>query len=245
MIYSMTRLLLQLSLLLALLPGMAWAAAVEPQDLLEPTVHVSSQDGTLSLSISYRVPVSPREAWAVLTDFEHMADFIPNLDSSRVLQRTDKRIEVEQNGSAGIGLLSFHYESRRQVEITPFQSIRSHTLSGNARVESTMVLTPAGSGTLLSYHATAVPDLPLPGSLINSYFNDMLEKQFKAMGREMLRRSQAGGEGPPQLAQPPVLQAAEPPAAQAIDKVAAAKAGVISSKPAPKRAMPQTRKRPG
>jgi len=54
--------------LFALLPGIGWGVAIESADLPEPTVRVNNQDGTLVVNISYRVPVPPREAWAVLTD---------------------------------------------------------------------------------------------------------------------------------------------------------------------------------
>lgn len=240
--------LLRRALLLALFPCLAWAAAGQSRELPEPSVRVNHQDGLLVLDISYQVPVSPREAWAVLTDFEHMAEFIPNLDSSKVLQRTGKLVEVEQKGSASIGLLPIHYESRRQVEFIPYQTIRSQTLSGNGRLESTMLLTPAGSGTLLTYHATAVPDLPVPVSLVSAYFNDMLEMQFKAMGQEMLRRAQAGNKGadeePPPILQLPVQQAAGQPPLQPAANLASSQVST-QNKLAPKKYRAQTKKRPG
>lgn len=230
----MLKSLFRLPLLLALLPGLCWGVAIESLDLPEPAVQISNQDGTLVLNISYLVPVTPREAWAVLTDFEGMPAFIPNLESSKVLQQTGKTIEVEQKGSISLGMLPFHYESRRQVELVPYQTIRSHTLSGSTRLESVMVLTPAGNGTLLSYHATAVPDLPVPASLISSSMGEMLGSQFKAMSQEMLRRAQSDEARPDntQIAQQPTPQAAGKPA-------------IKQSKLAPKKPRSQTKKRPG
>lgn len=226
--------------LLALLPGIGWGVAIESADLPEPTVRVNNQDGTLVVNISYRVPVPPREAWAVLTDFEGMPGFIPNLETSKVLLRTGKIIQVEQKGSVSFGVLPFHYESTRQIEIVPYQTIRSHTLSGDTRMESVMVLTPAGSGTLLSYRATAVPDLPVPSSLVSSYMGDMLENQFKAMGQEMVRRAQQGNaDDSPQATQ----TAGQQVATQAGKPVA--KQPVTQAKLAPKKPRVQTKKRPG
>lgn len=199
----MPKLLLCLPLLLALLPGISRSAAVESPGLSEPSIQVIDQDGTLVMNISHRVPVSPREAWAVLTDFENMPGFVPNLESSRVLERSGRTLQVEQKGSIQLGILPIHYESIRQIEAIPYQSIRSRTLSGGTRLESLMVLTPAGKDTLLTYRATAVPDLPVSNDMIGSYLTDMLGSQFKAMGQEMLRRAQAGGleKGTTQLAQ--------------------------------------------
>jgi ribosome-associated toxin RatA of RatAB toxin-antitoxin module len=244
----MLKLLPRLSLLLALLPGIGWGVAIESLDLPDPTVKVSDQEGTLVLNISYRVPVSPREAWEVLTDFENMPHFIPNVESSTILQRTEKTMQVEQKGSISLGILPIHYESKRQIDIVPYHSIRSHTLSGNTRLESIMVLTPAGKGTLLSYHATAVPDLPIPNSLVSSYMSGMLENQFKAMGQEMVRRAQSGnhddGNIDTQVAQQPGQPIAQQVVGQPVNQ-AATQQDVKQTSLTPKKPRTQTKKRPG
>lgn len=236
-------------LIFALMPACGWSAIDQSPELPDPTVHIKDQDGTLQVNISYRVPVSPREAWAVVTDFEHMANFVPNLDSSQVLVRTGKTVQVEQKGSISLGMLPIHYESKRQIELTPYQMIRSRSLSGNTRLDSVMVLTPIGKDTLLAYRATAIPDLPVPNSLISSYMGEMLENQFKAMGQEMLRRTQSGDTSDDnedtQLSQQSGGQAVQkgaPPASKTI----ANKQSVPQAKPAPKKTRAlQTKKRPG
>ncbi len=183
------------ALLLALLPGMCSGgtdAAAEPP---VPVVQVENRDGIVVLDLRYRVPVSPAEAWDVLTDFENMPAFIPNLDSSRVLLRNGSLIHLEQKGRLRLGMLPIPYESTRQLETVPYRSIRAHSLSGNTRMESLMLLTRDVEGTLISYHLTAEPDLPVPAGLVSSYISGMLESQFKAMGREMMRRAQSRGLG--------------------------------------------------
>jgi carbon monoxide dehydrogenase subunit G len=244
----MLKLLSRLSLLVALLPGLTWGVAIDSPDLPDPTVRIGDQDGTLVLNISYRVPVSPREAWDVLTDFEHMPDFIPNLASSTVLQRTEKSIEVDQKGSISLGGLPIHYESKRRIEFVPYHSIRSHTLSGDIRLESIMVLTPAGKGTLLSYHATAVPDLPIPNSLVSSYMSGMLESQFKAMGQEMVRRAHSDNHiedtNDAQVAQPQEQPVAQQVAGKPAN-TAAGKQSINQTSLGPKKPQTQAKKRPG
>ncbi len=60
------------------------------------------------------VPFSPREAWDVLTDFDAMASFVPNLEVSRVTSRSGDRLQVEQRGVARWGPLSqTFYDSPR------------------------------------------------------------------------------------------------------------------------------------
>lgn len=237
----MAKLLKRVLLLSLLLPGICQGAAIESLDLAEPAIQIEEQNGMLVMDVTYRVPVQPREAWAVLTDFERMPAFVPNLESSKVLQRNGKTVVIEQKGSMRLGMLPIHYESTRQIDIAPYQSIRSHTLSGDTRLESVMVLTPAGGGTLLSYHATAASDLPVPNSLVSSYLGGMLESQFKAMRQEMLRRAQAVDPAADEMSpQPPApgttVQAAGQQGARPV---------LRQSRLAPRKVRAQTKKRPG
>jgi carbon monoxide dehydrogenase subunit G len=190
----MSAFLLRFSILFALLASGVSADAQIPL-LPEPAVQVHQQDSSLIMDISYQVPVPPQEAWATLTDFENQPSFMPNLKVSRVLQRSGNHLQIEQKGAAKLGIFSIHYESQRELEITPYQLIRSHSLSGNIRMESTLALIPSGErGTRLVYHVTALPKLPLPTSLIAGYMSDMLRDQFKAMGQEMIRRMQVAND---------------------------------------------------
>lgn len=241
-------LLLRLTFAAMLLPASCIAAVDSSPELPDPTVRITDQDGTLQVSISLRVAVLPREAWAVLTDFEHMPDFIPNLESSQVLLRAGKSLQVEQKGSISLGVLPIHYESKRQVDLTPYKMIRSHSLSGNTRLDSVMVLTPIGKDTLLAYRATAVPDLPVPNSLISSYMGDMLEGQFKAMGQEMLRRAHPvdqknDASEDTQLAQQSEEQTVQKP--EQTIQAGAVKKTAAQTKTAPRKTRVRTKKQPG
>jgi hypothetical protein len=222
------------SVLLALLLWLPAQAASLP----DPEVRVQDQDGTLVLDITYRLPVSQRVAWDVLTDFEAMPGFVPNLEESHILRRDSKRIIVEQKGHVSLGLLNFPYESRREIETTPYQMLRAHSLTGT-QMDSTTVLTPAGEGTLLFYHATATPSVTAPSSMIASTLSEMLESQFKAMGQEMMSRAKAGNDSAAQPARTPVLQTASAQSTLAANKI---KPALKTSVPVGK---PPAKKRPG
>lgn len=234
-------------LMFALMPACSLGAIDQSPELPDPTVRISDQEGTLQLNISFRVPVSPRLAWAVLTDFEHMANFIPNLESSQVLVRTGKSLQVEQKGSISLGMFPIRFESKRQIELTPYQMIRSRSLSGNTRLDSVMVLTPVGKDTLLAYRATAAPDLPVPNGLVSSYMGEMLEHQFKAMGQEMLKRSHSADADndveETQIAQQPVAPTNQK-SAQQMTKPVASKQPLTKAKTAPSKTRVQTKKQP-
>ena len=69
-----------LATLLILSQPAAFGETAHDQDL---TVDVKKNDGMLVVDVDMFVGASPSEVWAVLTDYDHMAQFLPNLRSSK------------------------------------------------------------------------------------------------------------------------------------------------------------------
>lgn len=182
----MLRIAVRLFLVVLTMPlaGLAMGPLLSDQD-----VHVERADGGFVVDVVMHAPVRPAQAWAVLTDFEHMASFVPNLNSSRVLERGDGVLKVLQQGVARYGVFSANFESLREIRLTPFSEIRAHGLGGNIqRMESLMRLDPEGSGTRLSYHAEAQPGFWFPPMIGPALVRNETAEQFSAMLDEMLRR---------------------------------------------------------
>jgi carbon monoxide dehydrogenase subunit G len=141
------------------------------------------------VDVTVHVPVNAARAWAVLTDFEHMADFVPNLTSSQVTERSDTLVKVSQKGVAKYGFFSAPFESIREIHLTPRREIRAHGVGGNLRrMESVMQLEPDGSGTRLIYHAEVRPGFWFPPLIGPSLVQHETAEQFSAMLREMVQR---------------------------------------------------------
>jgi carbon monoxide dehydrogenase subunit G len=155
------------------------------------SVTVSRSGDNLALTAEFRVPVNVRQAWDVLTDFEHMPAFVPGLRESHVLSQAGNRLTVEQKGESTVGLLPVEYESVRVVELNPYQSIRSRTIKGSlGNVEGVTRLTAEGRHlTLVQYSASVLADSSLAALVPSSYVKDGLKTQFQALRQEMLRRA--------------------------------------------------------
>jgi carbon monoxide dehydrogenase subunit G len=136
------------------------------------------------------IPVPTDVAWQVLTDFDHMAEWVPNVRESKVIAREPNAVTVEQHGVAKFGLASFPYVSVRRMESDPPRTIRSTQLKGNMRrLESLMTVAPDGDGTKLVYHFEMVPG-PLAATVMSKEFLEHeLREQFGAIIEEMVRRS--------------------------------------------------------
>lgn len=166
----------------------AWPADAPPP-LSDSDVTVQRVAQGFSIDVVVHAPATPAQAWAVLTDFDHMAEFIPNLTHSEVVERGDTVLKVAQKGVARWGLLSMQVESLREVHLLPLREIRGHGLSGNVRrIDSVLQLEAEPGGTRLRYHADVEPGTWFPPLLGPSRVRHETAAQFNAIVQEMLRR---------------------------------------------------------
>jgi len=163
--------------------------AGEADAVASKDVRVERVGDSFTVDLRMYAPVAPELAWAVLIDFERMAEFIPNLTHSQILERGEDTLQIRQKGVARYGPFSSSFESTREIRLTPKREIRAHGVGGNVkRMESLMRLEAEGDGTRLTYHAEVLPDFWLPPMVGPSFVRHETAEQFSAMIREMLRR---------------------------------------------------------
>ncbi|MBI3222389.1 MAG: SRPBCC family protein [Nitrosomonadales bacterium] len=141
------------------------------------------------VDLNLLVPATRQEAWAVLTDFEHMSGFVSNLKESRGMASAGDTLEIFQRGSAAYGPISFPFESTRAIQLTPPEKIQSHLLSGSMRkMEGTTRLTQEGAQTRIVYHADTVPGVWIPPLVGKTFIEHETREQFNEMRHEIIRR---------------------------------------------------------
>lgn len=173
------------ALLALLATGASFAGGPAPS----VSVGVEHKDDAYIVVASLVAPVVPADAWAVLADFDRMASFMPNLASSRVLQRTGRQLLVAQRGEMVLGVFRLPFESLRIVELSPPQSIRSTQLRGNfRRIDSATTFAAVPVGTRVDYRVEIVPSLWLPETIAEPMLRAEVERQFSAILREIVRR---------------------------------------------------------
>lgn len=139
-------------------------------------------------------PVPRDLAWEVLTDFDRMAAFVPNVSASRVTSREGNRLTIEQRGIARFGPLAFAFTSGRMIDLTPRSEIRSVQTRGNMRrLESLTQFSDEEGGTALVYLVEVEPGALYPAALTERFLRDEIGEQFEAIVLEMLRRKAARG----------------------------------------------------
>jgi len=176
-------------LLISLAAAGAMPAAGAEDTTQAVSVGVEHKGDVYVIVASLVAPVVPADAWAVLTDFDKMASFMPTLKSSRVLKRDEDNVLVQQRGQMELGAFRMPFESDRMIELVPPGLIKSHQVRGNMqRFDSTTTFTEIPGGTRVDYRVEMVPKLWMPEGVAGPMMRDAVERQFTAVLREIMRR---------------------------------------------------------
>ncbi|MGO4395796.1 SRPBCC family protein [Variovorax sp. M-6] len=177
--------LLALALLLPGVPGAVGGAMAQPVD-----VAAANRDGFIAVTASAELQVDPRTVWAVISDYDHLAEFIPYMRSSKVVQRDGNKLQVDLAGELAFLFFAQPVEVRLEVVETPQRRIVAHAVRGNLRaMEGRYAVEPLPSGLVrLSYSGGLAPEFPVPPVIGTVVVRMVLEKQFRALVAEIVRR---------------------------------------------------------
>jgi hypothetical protein len=157
-------------------------------------VAVQTKGQRVIVDVTAQVAAEPRQAWDVLTDFDHMADYLSALKSSRVTSRKGLALEVAQSGEARRGFLHFSFETVRSVELVPQREVRSRLIRGSSfkSYEFVTRIVPSGAGaTTVVHHGEYEPTTWVPPVIGPALIEAETRKQYTELLAEMLRRQAA------------------------------------------------------
>lgn len=190
--------------LAVLLPAMARAGDVSsltPQVLISPrprevTVAVDGESRACKVLGRFVAQVPDNVAWAVLTDYDHLARFVSSLEASKVESRSGNHLTVAQDAAAHVFLFHRDVHVRLDVNEEPERRIvfrdtlgkdfRSYVGEWRVRPDST--------GTLVEYQLAAEPRSAVPRSVCRGMLKRTAQSLLTEVRSEMLRR---GGPGVP------------------------------------------------
>lgn len=149
------------------------------------------KDGDAVL-VSVDCPVrAPRAiVWGVLTDYDHMARFVTNLQVSEVRARKGDTLQVYQSGRAQRGLISVSFENVREISLVPQLEIRSRMISGTLKSsEFTTRIIEDGNELHILNSGRFVPNMWVPPLIGPAVIEAETRKQFEEIRAEIVRRS--------------------------------------------------------
>ena len=155
----------------------------------EIEVRAQNDGKRIIIYATFLVPVVPQQAWAVLTDFDNIPNFISGVQSSRVINRTGNNLHVSQRGITKYGFFTYSFDSVGEVNLSPFNKIQERMISGSMRkMEETTILLPEGNQTRINYHADIVPGHWIPRFVGQFFIENDARERFQQMKNEMIRR---------------------------------------------------------
>jgi ribosome-associated toxin RatA of RatAB toxin-antitoxin module len=164
------------------------ASAIGADDLV---VQAKRAGHAVAVEARATLKAPPELIWATLTDYDHLAEFIPGLRTSRLIGRRGPAAIVEQHGEAGFFIFSYGIDVTVESAEYPPNLIRIHVISGNLRqLDGAYKLAPGErEGTwLLTWSGVIEPSLPVPSFVAVSLMRSNVKAQFSGMVDEIERR---------------------------------------------------------
>jgi carbon monoxide dehydrogenase subunit G len=173
-----------------LLAGTGPALADPPEIRIQ-----TSRDGEfVTVSAVADMQVDPRVAWEVLADYDHLADFIPDMKSSRVVSRSGNSVRVEQRGEIGFLFYRQSVDAILEILEEPPSRIAARSVGGNVRdLETSYGLENLAHGVRLNYHGRFIPEFSVPPLIGMPFVRRVIERRFRAMIAEIVRRDALAG----------------------------------------------------
>ncbi|PWF55156.1 cyclase/dehydrase [Massilia glaciei] len=136
------------------------------------------------VAASGTVRASQAQVWKILTDYERMPEFVPDLQTAKVLSRTGQQAVVEQFGVARFLFIRRDIRLVVQVNEQPMSAIDIGLVSGDMKVYNcrwSMTPVPETGGTRITYSGKLVPRFYVPGILAANIIRGDIEKMMKAV----------------------------------------------------------------
>jgi ribosome-associated toxin RatA of RatAB toxin-antitoxin module len=166
---------------------------------LAPAVTVSVAQGPEGLEVEgrCRLRAMPAAAWAVLTDYEGIPEFVSSMRESRVTERGSDYVLVEQAAIARFFLFSRRLKTVLRVQEEPPGRIRFEdvlgrdfsTYRGSWRIEGD----PESDELEIVYELTAKPAFGVPDGLARGAFKRAVRQLIGEVGAEIERRAKQAG----------------------------------------------------
>ena len=146
--------------------------------------------GVRRLAAQLRTPTPVSLLWEVLTDYERLEDFIPNLSSSKLISREGRKVRLNQVGSQQ--LLGLRFSAQVLLQLTEFPVdllLKFEMLKGDfRRFEGSWQIRKVPDGSSLFYELTVQGCLGMPIGLIEERLRGDLSSNLCAVEKEALRR---------------------------------------------------------
>ena len=154
-----------------------------------PSVSVREERGVYSVSARFHVPQPPAAVLAVLTDYENIPRFLPDVTSSVVRERTKGGAVVEQEAVSRMMMFSKKVHLVLEITEAP-DAIRFVDRCGRSfeRYEGRWRVTARGDGSEITYELIAKPSFDVPEFLLKRLLKRDATRTIERLTSEIAAR---------------------------------------------------------
>ena len=150
---------------------------------------VREERGVYTVVARFLVDQPMSVALAVLTDYEHIPRFMPDVRTSIVRERAIGRAVVEQEAVSGVMMFSRRVHLVLEIEEQPDALIfRDRCRRSFVRYEGAWRLSQQDGRTTITYELTADPSFDVPGFLLKRLVRRDSEKMIERLQLEIAAR---------------------------------------------------------
>ncbi len=146
-----------------------------------------------AIQVSVRTTIKAPLAliWNTLTDYDHLDQFIPGMNKSRLIERQGKIAIIEQSGYAGLWFFRFPIDVTVEAIEQPSSSIQVRLVKGNLKqLDGRYEIEKIGDDHYaLRWTGTIEPDVAVPNFLATKLMRKNISEQFLGMVNEIERRA--------------------------------------------------------
>ena len=156
----------------------------------DQAVSVTETQGVYTIAARFLVPASPAIVTAVLTDYDGIPRFLPNVRTSRLIERRDQQALVEQEAVVKLMFFSTHIHLLLGIDESP-TAIRFVDRSGKSFVsyQGAWTLAERDDQVEITYSLTAKPSFEAPAFMIRRLMRRDASDQITRLRAEMIARA--------------------------------------------------------
>jgi ribosome-associated toxin RatA of RatAB toxin-antitoxin module len=167
-------------------------AATGAQTSPAPEISVTEAAGVYRVIAAFTVPASPRRVASVLTDYERIPDFMPDVKTSQVLERSAAGLVVEQEAAAKFMMFTKRIHLVLEVgEDGGTIRFRDRCGKSFAQYEGAWRLTGHGDRTTVAYELSAKPSFDVPGFVLKRLLKRDAGAMIARLTAEIANRAEA------------------------------------------------------
>lgn len=154
------------------------------------TVQVERTRTHLAVHARITAAAPPSLCYAVIADFDRLAEFIPGLRTSRIVSAPGEPLRLRQVGETKLGFRQYRLDVTLALEADPPRQIRFARVAGNLEVmDGRWLVTGDARACAVDYEAALRPEFWVPPVIGPMLVRRQVQQQIDGLAAEIERRA--------------------------------------------------------